>query len=627
MEAKVCKITRVVVACLVAIGLLTSNASAINEVQWLTNMNPPSSWFNKYEQDVQVGVGQWIFASLGSTNGTYNNISVSPVTGLYVAAGPSTTNSIGSVYQYVADELNPFGGYPAGVGSAALPPDTSLIFQQGMTFAIGTSLGPLTPPGSAGLTTDYLIEGQVAETDTSNQSITIIQPSTSLQSIAEANRDHNRTVIYQTKLLATRSTTSAITTPTVDSGWVGIAIVSVPNGTSTITQGMISTTLTPPFSGFVNGSSGCAGSRCFVDTSTNQIVGGTKTFTNNITTSGSLTAASVFSGPISGSTASFTAGVTINGTLGVTGATSVSGGISGSSAVFNNGIYSTDGAFYFNGGSQYLYFDGTNIDASAPMNIPGITDTGTFSSSSVATGTLTSTGITSTGGISAATNVNTGTITASGNVAVGGISSTGGITATTLGLTGSLSAASVGATGDIRSGTIGTYDGINGSYDISGGTLGLTGSEQVHGIFTGTNADNGQNAYVDFTAGIEDYGLCAANAFSFLQNRCGGPYRNIIAGVYTNASDRRWKRNIKPTKYGLRTIEKLKPRDFIWKADNKPGTGFVAQEIKQVLPQFVSDNRSGYLSVNYIAVIPILVKAIQEQQKEIEALQREHCKK
>ena len=45
--------------------------------------------------------------------------------------------------------------------------------------------------------------------------------------------------------------------------------------------------------------------------------------------------------------------------------------------------------------------------------------------------------------------------------------------------------------------------------------------------------------------------------------------------------------------------------------------------MQSVLPQLVSKDRDGYLSVDYVQVVPVLVEAIKEQQKEIEALKRQ----
>ena len=48
--------------------------------------------------------------------------------------------------------------------------------------------------------------------------------------------------------------------------------------------------------------------------------------------------------------------------------------------------------------------------------------------------------------------------------------------------------------------------------------------------------------------------------------------------------------------------------------------GFIAQKLKEVYPDLVDEDESGYLNVDYIGLIPVLVEAIKEQQAEIDAL-------
>ncbi|MBN2273660.1 MAG: tail fiber domain-containing protein, partial [Bacteroidales bacterium] len=49
--------------------------------------------------------------------------------------------------------------------------------------------------------------------------------------------------------------------------------------------------------------------------------------------------------------------------------------------------------------------------------------------------------------------------------------------------------------------------------------------------------------------------------------------------------------------------------------------GFSAQELQQVFPDFVSADENGFLSVNYVGMIPVLVDVLKEQHKQIESLQ------
>jgi hypothetical protein len=50
--------------------------------------------------------------------------------------------------------------------------------------------------------------------------------------------------------------------------------------------------------------------------------------------------------------------------------------------------------------------------------------------------------------------------------------------------------------------------------------------------------------------------------------------------------------------------------------------GFIAQEMQEFFPEIVSKEQNGVLGIQYTALIPILVKAFQEQQQQIDSLSR-----
>lgn len=111
---------------------------------------------------------------------------------------------------------------------------------------------------------------------------------------------------------------------------------------------------------------------------------------------------------------------------------------------------------------------------------------------------------------------------------------------------------------------------------------------------------------------------------------------NASASVRANGvvltSDARLKRNISSTRHGLSTVMNLRPVEYDKKNSveasdyNRHEIGFVAQEIKKVLPSLVSEGNDAHktLSVSYTELIPVLTKAIQEQQAQIEALKAEN---
>ena len=94
-------------------------------------------------------------------------------------------------------------------------------------------------------------------------------------------------------------------------------------------------------------------------------------------------------------------------------------------------------------------------------------------------------------------------------------------------------------------------------------------------------------------------------------------------------SDEREKQNIVDIPHGLTAVMGLKPRQFDWKEkDQANGVyGFVAQEVEAVLPsllgEYKKDENTTRKSLKQVELIPVLTKAIQEQQVMIEELKAE----
>jgi hypothetical protein len=107
-----------------------------------------------------------------------------------------------------------------------------------------------------------------------------------------------------------------------------------------------------------------------------------------------------------------------------------------------------------------------------------------------------------------------------------------------------------------------------------------------------------------------------------------GAYSNDLnitsTGVLTTASssDETFKYNINPIAYGLETILQLKPVSFQWKKGDEHDLGFIAQDAVNIIPEAVDTFWDSSLLFRSNTIIPILTKAIQEQQTLIKALEQ-----
>ena len=232
---------------------------ALDRTQHLTGLNPPSTWLNMQQRDERVGLGTFLWNALAGSStsyaGQYAGCQAVPVTGLYVAVSPSGAVENCAVYQLLAEEVTGYGGYPSGVGTF-LPTDTNQVILQGLVPAGSSTanIGPMGVGSSAGQSIANLIECKVVTSDTTSQLVNIVSSGGAVSSVS-ANRDRVDRLSCQDK-----QSSSAVspTTPTVDTGYVAIAVVLVPNGTATVTMGMITASGGQAFYGLpqLNGTGG-----------------------------------------------------------------------------------------------------------------------------------------------------------------------------------------------------------------------------------------------------------------------------------------------------------------------------------------------------------------------------------
>jgi hypothetical protein len=56
---------------------------------------------------------------------------------------------------------------------------------------------------------------------------------------------------------------------------------------------------------------------------------------------------------------------------------------------------------------------------------------------------------------------------------------------------------------------------------------------------------------------------------------------------------------------------------------SKSHYGLSAQELQTIYPDLVTEEQDGYLAVNYVELIPILIQSIQDLKRELDELRNE----
>ena len=89
-------------------------------------------------------------------------------------------------------------------------------------------------------------------------------------------------------------------------------------------------------------------------------------------------------------------------------------------------------------------------------------------------------------------------------------------------------------------------------------------------------------------------------------------------------STRELKEDIQPLENQLEKIKQLQPVEFTWKKDKKKDFGLIAEEVEEIYPYLVEhDSDNNLIGVKYSKLTSVLIKALQEQQHQIDELKEE----
>ena len=98
----------------------------------------------------------------------------------------------------------------------------------------------------------------------------------------------------------------------------------------------------------------------------------------------------------------------------------------------------------------------------------------------------------------------------------------------------------------------------------------------------------------------------------------------ITAGTFNSTSDYRIKEDVQPLNNSFVT-DNLNPVTYYNKKSKKSDIGFIAHEVQELYPMLVTGEKDGeeMQSINYLGLIPILIKDVQELKKKVKLLEEE----
>lgn len=96
----------------------------------------------------------------------------------------------------------------------------------------------------------------------------------------------------------------------------------------------------------------------------------------------------------------------------------------------------------------------------------------------------------------------------------------------------------------------------------------------------------------------------------------------ITAAAFNVSSDERLKADIKPIDSAFAKLDLLQGVTFMWRKNETRAAGVIAQNVQVAIPEGVRADKAGFLSVDPMAVIGILIEALKEERKERVALEK-----
>ena len=153
----------------------------------------------------------------------------------------------------------------------------------------------------------------------------------------------------------------------------------------------------------------------------------------------------------------------------------------------------------------------------------------------------------------------------------------------------------------------------------------------------GTNDNFGVWGKIDNSKGAAIYGICgnsyAPPVYGSYAGLFSGPvsiYGTLTATSVVSSSDIALKENIAPLESvskGMTALDNVMAMNAVRynytdkiEAEKNLHFGLIAQELQEIYPNLVVKDQGGYLGINYVELVPVLIRSIQELKAELDEL-------
>jgi len=314
--------------------------------------------------------------------------------------------------------------------------------------------------------------------------------------------------------------------------------------------------------------------------------------------------------------------VTMGSTLGVTGLVTTNALNANGLITANAGLTSTAGATALGATtSTTLHVTGTSqLDGATTIGSGGLTSTA--GTTTLGATTSTTLHVTGTSQLDGATTIGSGGLTSTAGTTTLGATTLGATTTTTLTASGLIT-----ANADLQVGSVVITSSSTGFYvspireDTATNTLYYdNGTKEIvyyptssGPVGTATNIAGGSANQIPYQSAPNSTIFSASLTFNG---------STLLAPTFESSSDYRIKEDVTILDDSF-NVNKLRPVTYTNKNTEKRDIGFIAHEVQQEFPYLVSGEKDGeqMQSLNYIGLIGVLVKEIQELKKRVQILE------